>query len=140
MKFTGLHNRLKMKTAGRGPDIKLRIKTEKTFGIEEEQSILCKNCGNPVTFQGSIISVDGNHTHTFTNPSGVTFEISCFSSADGCVIAGDPTDEDTWFEGFSWSYSHCSSCMIHLGWFYQSEHENFFGLILELLTYTSRAD
>ena len=152
MKFNKLHNTKErifnpqktfilcydLKSTGDKPDVKLRIKTEKKFGIEEEQSIICKNCGNPLTVQGSMISVDGKHTHIFTNPAGVIFEIGCFSSADGCIIIGDSNLQHTWFEGFGWSFSHCSDCLVHLGWFYQSVNESFFGLILKHLTYIPR--
>jgi hypothetical protein len=124
---------LGLKSGDGRPDAKVRIRTEKKFGIEEEHVISCKNCGNPITTPESIISVDGKHIHSFTNPAGIIFEISCFSSADGCIVIGDSTLEHTWFEGFDWSFSHCSACLIHLGWFYQSKEESFFGLILNLL-------
>lgn len=109
----------------------LRIKTEKKFGIREERFILCANCGNPVTTSGSITTVDGKHIHKFRNPSGLMFEIGCFSSADGCAVLEDSTTDATWFEGFSWSVSLCANCFSHLGWFYESGDNIFFGLILD---------
>ena len=109
----------------------LRIRTEKKFGIKEERLILCATCGNPITTAESIITVDGKHIHRFTNPAGVTFEIGCFSSADGCAVYEDSTNEATWFEGFSWSESVCSNCFSHLGWLYEAGDNIFFGLILD---------
>jgi len=113
---------------------KLRIKTEKKFGIKEERLIVCANCGNPITTSGDITTVDGKHIHKFANPSGITFEIGCFSSADGCAVLVDSTTEATWFEGFSWSGSLCSNCFSHLGWFYEAGDNIFFGLILDNLS------
>ncbi len=122
-----------LKSSDKKPGVKVRIKTEKKFGLEEERSILCANCGNTITHPQSIITVDGHHTYSFTNPAGITYEIGCFSSADGCIVHDEPTLDHTWFEGFSWSFCICSSCLTHLGWFYQSGNENFFGLILDRL-------
>ena len=111
-----------------------RIKTEKKFGMKGERLILCANCGNPITTSGSIIAVDEKHIHKFLNPDGITFEIGCFSSADGCSVLEESTTETTWFEGFSWSGSLCSNCFSHLGWLYESKENDFFGLIIENIT------
>jgi hypothetical protein len=86
-----------------------------------------------VTAPERIITVNGQHQHTFTNPAGLTYEIGCFSLAEGCVVHGEPTLEHTWFDGFSWNFSVCSSCLLHLGWFFQRGKESFFGLIIDRL-------
>jgi hypothetical protein len=129
---------LMAKSSTQKPVTGVRIRTEKKFGLEEERSILCANCGNTITTPQSIITVDGHHTHRFTNPAGVTYEIGCFSSADGCIILGDPALVHTWFEDFSWCFSNCSSCFMHLGWYYKRENESFFGLILAHLVDSSK--
>ena len=116
---------------------KLRIKTEKKFGIKEENLIICASCRNPITTPESIITVDDKHIHKFTNTSGDILEIGCFSSADGCAVYEDSSTETTWFEGFSWSESLCSNCYSHLGWFYETGDNIFFGLILVNLSDSS---
>lgn len=116
----------------------IEIKTEKKFGLKEDHLILCKNCGSIVTAPEHIIAVNGHHTYTFTNPSGITYRIGCFSSAHGCITDGDPTLDHTWFEGFSWNYALCLNCLIHLGWYYQRGDEGFFGLILDNLEDNTR--
>ena len=126
-----------LKSSDDRPDARIRIKSEKKFGLEEERFILCANCGHAITMPESIITVDGKHIHEFTNPAGLTYEIGCFSSADGCTNYGEPTLDHTWFEGFGWSFSVCSNCFTHLGWFYTSGDESFYGLILDLLTDTA---
>ncbi len=102
---------------------------------EEDQKsfILCKNCNNVITTAESKITMNGSHTHVFKNPRGIVFEIGCFRKAEGCVDTGTPTQEYTWFPGFTWCFSLCSNCLIHLGWLYQSGSEQFYGLILENL-------
>ena len=112
--------------------------TKKNFDPKEESCIICRNCGNTITLLENMISVNGRHKHTFSNPAGIVFDISCFSTADGCITAGEPTVDFTWFDGYSWSNALCSSCLFHMGWFYDSGSESFFGLILNNLLETDR--
>jgi len=110
------------------PEVSLEDETKK------EQHIICKFCKNIITQPETVIEIDGMHMHTFKNPSGIVYRIGCFASAKGCKNFGDPTDEHTWFPGFSWNFSICSNCFNHLGWYYQAGEKQFFGLILENLT------
>lgn len=126
-----------LESSGKKPDVRIRIKSEKKFGLEKH-SILCANCGHEITTPEHVITVDGDHIHRFTNPAGITYQVGCFSSADGCLVQGSPTLEHTWFEGFSWSFSTCSNCLFHLGWYYESKHETFFGLIIDHLADSSK--
>jgi hypothetical protein len=125
---------LKLKSSKNKPEATVRIRTEKKFGVKGERLILCANCGNPVTTSEKIITVDGEHTHKFMNPSGVEYEIGCFASADGCEVFEETSTEATWFEGFSWSESICSNCFEPLGWLYESGDNTFFGLIIDNLS------
>lgn len=98
---------------------------------EEEGKILCKVCQHVITFPTHKIEVNGQHHHVFTNPSGLTFEIGCFSLTPGAVNTGTATLEYTWFQGYSWQITLCKHCLTHLGWFYQAaSHDSFYGLIL----------
>lgn len=109
--------------------------TEKSAEDEkEERQILCRNCKAPITGFNNIIEIEGRHEHTFSNPHGIVFTIGCFSDAEGCINEGIPTTEFTWFSGYSWRFSLCCRCFLHLGWHYQSRHgEIFYGLILSNL-------
>ena len=126
-----------LKSSKNSPSSHIEIKTEKKFGLGEDHFIVCRNCGNRITTPERIISVNGEHTHTFTNPEGFTYDIGCFSVAEGCDVYGEPTREHTWFHGFTWRFCVCSGCLMHLGWNYEREGESFFGLILDLLADTS---
>lgn len=126
-----------LKESDKTPVSKARIKTEKKFGLREEQYILCKQCSTVITSPEYMISVNDFHRHTFFNPAGITYQIGCFSSAGGCIVHGTPTLEHTWFAGFRWNFALCSGCLSHLGWYYQNGSESFFGLILDLLSGTS---
>lgn len=101
--------------------------------ISEGEKILCKFCQHPITSSQKKIEVNGQYHHIFSNPIGITYEIGCFSSANGCINEGAPTLEYTWFTGFAWRFALCSNCYAHLGWFYQSDNDSFYALILESL-------
>jgi hypothetical protein len=105
---------------------------------EGRHPILCRRCGQEITLAEYAVTISGRHEHTFTNPAGVTFQIGCFSIAAGCAVYGAPVLEFTWFPGFAWSVCLCANCMLHLGWFYQSIEEGFFGLITTNLVKTMR--
>ena len=102
--------------------------------LPRDELILCRFCRAAITSRQQLLHKHGKHQHRFTNPRGIHFQIGCFRSAPGCDIAGPPTDEYSWFEGYTWQLAKCSDCGEHLGWFYQSgEAEQFFGLIVDKL-------
>lgn len=112
----------------------VEIETEAEDEEKEEKSrLLCKYCGNRITTLEAMVPRNGRHRHIFSNPGGFVYEIGCFSCANGCVNQGRPTTEFTWFDGFAWRFSLCSNCHEHLGWFYRSKDDSFFGLILDYL-------
>ncbi len=103
---------------------------QETETAKEKESILCKNCKYEITTMEYAAAVNGQHAHIFKNPAGMTFHIGCFSRAWGCTVYGIPTYEFTWFAGYSWCMAVCANCFVHLGWYYQSGRESFYGLIL----------
>jgi len=96
--------------------------------------ILCRQCHQVITSRAERIEMQGAHQHTFANPHGSVYQIGCFRSAAGCGYAGQPSDEFTWFKGYSWRIAVCGSCLFHLGWLFISPgSESFNGLILDHL-------
>ncbi|MCK5716378.1 MAG: hypothetical protein KAH77_02735 [Thiomargarita sp.] len=100
---------------------------------DEKSTIFCKMCQHPITFPENKIEINGQHRHVFSNPVGFSYEIGCFSLANGCINKGVASLEYTWFKGFFWRFAICSKCYSHLGWVYQSGNDSFYGLILETL-------
>jgi hypothetical protein len=94
--------------------------------------LVCAACGRGVTWEDQRREVSGRHAHTRVNPAGIEFHFGCFVEAEGCVVHGPPTDEDTWFPGCAWQFAHCGGCGTHLGWFF-SGADAFFGLVLARL-------
>jgi len=96
--------------------------------------ILCRQCLQVITSPAERIEMQGAHQHTFANPHGSVYQIGCFRSAAGCGYAGQPSDEFTWFKGYSWRIAVCGSCLFHLGWLFISPgSDSFNGLILDHL-------
>ena len=118
------------------PDIAIEDDTEKSPSGPEKY-ILCRQCTQVITTSDERISVDGSHYHTFANPHGMVFDIACFRSVTSCGYAGPPSDEFTWFKGFSWRIAVCGMCLTHLGWLFTSGGSSFHGLIRNRIVETS---
>lgn len=109
---------------------------EKHEGATKEANgkfvILCKRCHFHLTSSNYAIVVEGCHEHVQCNPRGNTFVFRCFSRVPGSILFGEPTQEHSWYAGYSWKFSHCQGCGEHLGWYFQNQqNESFFGLIAD---------
>ncbi len=101
---------------------------------DSEAFILCRQCNQAITTPDEQLSINGLHKHSFANPHGFIYEIGCFNSVRGCSHVGPRISEWTWFRGYSWQITVCNSCLINLGWVYESGSQHlFYGLILEHL-------
>lgn len=118
------------RSGGAAPDAAADTLAGEDDETAREKRLLCRKCGHAITSRGRAIVADGSHIHLFTNPAGLAFRIGCFSDAPGCLVAGEPTTEFTWFPGHAWSFALCAGCGAHLGWYYDSGSGGFFGLIL----------
>jgi hypothetical protein len=102
--------------------------------VEENKKLFCTSCKNYITDLEAAISINGAHTHTFSNPTGLIYTINCFQPASGCQTIGDSTDEYTWFSGYEWQIAICRSCREQLGWLFSNSNQ-FYGLISDRLTH-----
>ncbi|MEE4166279.1 MAG: cereblon family protein [Desulfocapsaceae bacterium] len=102
---------------------------------EKGEGVLrCRQCDAAITKVEDRISRAEKHLHTFFNPAGIVYEIGCFRRAPGCHVEGARSSEFSWFAGYSWQISFCSSCSRHLGWFFSAADDTFFGLVVDRLT------
>ena len=97
------------------------------------RGLFCSACLGFVTDATFSLQFEGAHLHTRTNPARLTFTIGCFRDAPGCRESGIPTQDFTWFPGYSWSLALCASCGKHLGWRFQGPADRFYGLIVNEL-------
>ena len=122
-----------------GPDKRPGAAPDGDAQTHTARRVLCRECLHPITREQDRTNVHGAHQHTFANPSGIVFTIGCFQAADGCGAAGSPSDEFTWFAGFSWRVAVCAACLAHLGWLFSSPSGTaFWGLILDHLIFPER--
>jgi hypothetical protein len=101
----------------------VRVKTEL-----KPDDWLCIVCNKKITSDKDKFEYNNQSEFQFINPSGYYFDILTFCAADGCKELGEPTKEDTWFDGHSWSFAVCRRCSNHLGWKYKGKY-SFYGLI-----------
>ena len=102
---------------------------------KEQKGVLCRTCLEIITSEEAEREKSGQFEHTFTNAYGYVFRVGCFSDAPGCIIVGEPTEEFTWFNRYSWQFCLCRNCMTHMGWHYRSGSDSFYGLILSELVF-----
>lgn len=102
---------------------------------KDEPVVLCRSCANMVAFLDHRIQKDDSFNHTFANPHGHVFEITCFSQAKGCSKASPESDDFSWFQGYLWAVGICRNCQSQLGWIFSSNQDRFYGLILEQLIF-----
>ena len=113
---------------------KITFKNEDFHELKKNKAkLLCKACLHTITTYENIKIIDGKILHIFINPSGIMYEIGCFKEAIGAITTGDFTNDFSWFPAYDWKYTLCGNCMQHLGWFYASEGNTFYGLIIDRL-------
>jgi len=100
---------------------------------EENKKLYCSFCKNHVTDIEAGISINGEQSHTFSNPAGHAYTVNCFQSAPGCLIIGESTYDFTWFKGYAWQIALCHSCKEQLGWLF-SNGQTFYALIADHLS------
>ena len=109
-------------------------KDPETLLSPKKGNLYCAICRYKITQEEYKIAIGEQQEFTFFNPSGRIFHIGCFQEAPGCVTYGMPSNEFSWFPGFSWQIVCCSNCQEHLGWlFLGGMGEHFFALILARL-------
>ena len=101
---------------------------------DEEKWYVCNQCHQKITQPGFHLNVQGRHEHTYANPSGIVYNIKCFSNAQGYSFLGPASTEFTWFSGHSWRIIICAACLTHIGWYFKSNGGAiFFGFISDRL-------
>ncbi len=109
-----------------------------TRNRKEEKWYVCRQCKQQITQPGFYLNVQGRHEHTFANPSGIVFDIKCFSNARGYSFIGPSSAEFTWFSGHAWRIIICASCLAHLGWYFANDSGGgFFGFIADRIALLS---
>lgn len=84
---------------------------------------VCTRCDANITLNQFIICLaqEGSF-QTYVNPSGVLHDIVTLSQVtpNSVSLVGVPSEEYSWFPGYSWTIANCSNCSHHLGWLFTS--------------------
>lgn len=83
----------------------------------------CASCQSLIASSDNLAAVFGSSTHSFANPAGVRCDFFSFLFCPGAVGVGPPTEADSWFPGYLWSFALCRHCGEHVGWRYQAALE-----------------
>eukprot|EP00388_Colpodella_angusta_P044095 GDKK01061701.1.p1 GENE.GDKK01061701.1~~GDKK01061701.1.p1 ORF type:complete len:167 (+),score=20.83 GDKK01061701.1:1-501(+) len=99
--------------------------------VLSDELLCCAECSHVITSSNNAFSLDGEAGKVFTNPAGVSFHVSYFSTCEGAMIVGPYSGEASWFEGTRWAFLLCGGCQQHLGWHYRysTNQSPFFGII-----------
>jgi hypothetical protein len=105
---------------------------------ERRRRFHCRACDAHVADHADLFAAAGaDAPGFFVNPAGRFFEVLTLRRARSIAVAGDPTLEATWFEGYAWQYALCARCTAHLGWRYVAtagaDPPTFYGLIRDAL-------
>ncbi|CAK0788077.1 unnamed protein product [Prorocentrum cordatum] len=112
--------------------------TQAPPGGEAEQWLACRQCALPLAtaaelieekfaswqkvtwaYELGVLGRESTWCYSATNAHDHRFDVvRVLPSALGPSIrcSGEPTQEHSWFPGFSWSMAHCRLCDAHLGW------------------------
>ena len=99
--------------------------------LSDKRAVVCVQCRAYVTDPGAKQKIEGMHIHTGVNPAGITYTLSCYHYAPGCITVGAPTPDHSWFAGFCWCIALCGGCKSHIGWQFSGNSGGFFGLIVD---------
>lgn len=112
---------------GISPDINV-TEEDSDMGAQNSNQLVCHVCNRLITSRDQRISVLGRQVYSKVNPAGFAYHFVCYSNAPGCIVAGEPCLEHSWFSGYAWQVASCQQCLEHLGWYFTGE-TRFYGLI-----------
>ncbi|KAG4079563.1 hypothetical protein HA402_012333 [Bradysia odoriphaga] len=97
---------------------------------------ICKHCRSKLANFNTLFAMSKQGVQSsYCNPSGFIHETNTVYSTlhNAVYVTGRPTEEFSWFPGYSWQITSCSTCHNHLGWKFLAIKESvvpksFFGL------------
>ena len=116
-------------------DLDIHQKNDIDDENDPKNFLYCKKCKYKITANSERMIINNKHEHIFTNPNGYIFQIGCFIRAQGCAMSEDESDYFSWFQGYTWRIAMCMQCLTLMGWYFSSNKSQFFGIILDKLSF-----
>lgn len=92
-----------------------RLKVALSF-LENSSPLCCKRCGTLLSHRKHVFSMsEEGSVGTFVNPGGYIHQIVTLYHISRARLIGNPSTEDSWFPGYSWTITNCM-CHAHIGW------------------------
>ncbi|PIA42730.1 hypothetical protein AQUCO_02000293v1 [Aquilegia coerulea] len=81
--------------------------------------VRCKTCQTIIAKRSDmlVMSSDGP-LGAFVNPHGYVHEIMTLYKANGLALIGNPDKQYSWFPGYAWTITICTTCESQLGWLF----------------------
>ena len=105
---------------------------------EPDPRLRCIACEVEITSLSQLFGKDGEPPdRVFFNPAGLVMKLLTVRRATNLRLVGSPTDEFSWFPGWTWRIALCAGCGGQLGWLFEAlgdgEPPSFWGLLRERL-------
>ncbi|OVA12447.1 Peptidase S16 [Macleaya cordata] len=87
--------------------------------------VRCKTCQSVIARRSDtlVMSSDGP-LGAYVNPHGFVHEVMTLYKANGLALIGRPVEEYSWFPGYAWTITTCSTCESQMGWLFTATNKN----------------
>ncbi|KAH3764338.1 protein cereblon [Pelomyxa schiedti] len=98
-----------------------RIQLELNVLDTADTWLCCHNCRQKIAQKQHIFSMSKTGCiGTYVNPYGVLHDTVTLSQAQGILLWGPFSEQESWFPGYAWRIAYCITCHTHLGWIYRA--------------------
>lgn len=87
--------------------------------LESFDRVRCKTCQTVIARRSDmlVMSSDGP-LGAYVNPHGFVHELMTLLAANDLILVGHPVKKYSWFPGYAWTITYCSTCETQMGWLF----------------------
>lgn len=92
--------------------------------LENFDLVRCKHCQTVIGKRSDmlVMSSDGP-LGAYVNPGGYVHEVITLHETNGLALSGSPVKEYSWFPGYAWTITNCSTCERQMGWLFTATNK-----------------